>query len=340
MNEVTVLVTGISGFIAKHCAVELLEHGYRVRGTVRSADKADAVRRTLAAHADASRLEFVVADLMSDAGWTDAARGVHGVLHLASPFPLVQPRDEAELIRPAVDGSLRVLRAAKAAGVERFVQTSSTVAVVFGHGHGHPGAYTEADWTDVDGPHVTAYAKSKTLAGRAARDFVARECPGLHYASVNPGLVLGPLLDAEAGSSAELIASCLRGKYPGCPRLSFPVVDVRDVARAHRLALESGAPSGARYLATSGAVWFKDLMQPIKDRLGERARKVPTRELPDFMIKLVALFDPTTRPIVPDLGIDFRIDNSATRRMLGMDFRPHTESGPAMAESLLRLGLV
>jgi dihydroflavonol-4-reductase len=340
MNDVTVLVTGISGFIAKHCAVELLQHGYRVRGTVRSADKADAVRRTLAANADASRLEFVVADLLSDAGWTDATRGVHGVLHLASPFPLAQPKDESELIRPAVDGSLRVLRAAKSAGVKRFVQTSSTVAVVFGHGHGHPGAYTEADWTDVDGPHVTAYAKSKTLAERAARDFVARECPGLHYASVNPGLVLGPLLDADAGSSADLIASCLRGKYPGCPRLSFPVVDVRDVARVHRLALESDAPSGARYLATSGSVWFRDLMRPIKDSLGERARKVPTRELPDFMIKMVALFDPTTRPIVPDLGIDFRIDNSATRRMLGIDFRPHTESAPAMAESLLRLGLV
>jgi dihydroflavonol-4-reductase len=340
MNEVTVLVTGISGFIAKHCAVELLKHGYRVRGTLRSPDKTDAVRRTLAAHTDASRLEFVVADLLSDAGWTEATQGVHGVLHLASPFPLAQPNDEGELIRPAVDGTLRVLRAAKAAGVKRFVQTSSTVAVIFGHGDSHPGAYTEADWTDVDGPHVTAYAKSKTLAERAARDFIANECPALHYASVNPGLVLGPLLDSDAGSSADLIASCLRGKYPGCPRLSFPVVDVRDVAQAHRLALESDAPSGARFLATSGAVWFKDLMRPIKDSLGERARKVPTRELPNFMVKLVAIFDPDSRPIVPDLGVDYRIDNSATCKTLGMDFRPYTESGPAMAESLLRLGVV
>ena len=192
MNELTVLVTGVSGFIAKHCAAELLRHGYRVRGTVRSPGKADAVRKTLAAHADASRLDFVVADLLSDAGWTDATTGVHGVLHLASPFPLVQPKDESELIRPAVEGTLRVLRAAKAAGVKRFVQTSSTVAVLFGHGSGHPNPYTEADWTDVDGPHVTAYAKSKTLAERAAREFVAREYPELHYASVNPGLVLGP----------------------------------------------------------------------------------------------------------------------------------------------------
>ena len=340
MDDVTVLITGISGFIAKHCAVELLTHGYRVRGTVRSAGKVDGVRKTLAEHADASRLEFVVADLGSDAGWPDATQGVHGVLHVASPFPLAQPKDEGELIRPAVDGTLRVLRAAKAAGVKRFVQTSSTVAVIFGHGSSHSGAYTEADWTDVDAPHVTAYAKSKTLAERAAREFVARQWPALHYASVNPGLVLGPLLDSDAGSSADLIASCLRGKYPGCPRLSFPVVDVRDVALAHRLALESEAACGGRFLATSGAVWFKDLMRPIKDSLGARGRKVPTRELPDFLVKLVSIFDPASRPIVPDLGIEFPIDNSTTCRTLGMAFRPHTESGPAMAESLLQLGLV
>ncbi|MDE2151878.1 MAG: aldehyde reductase [Betaproteobacteria bacterium] len=340
MGEATVLITGISGFIAKHCAIELLHHGYRVRGTVRSPDKADSVRETLAAHADASRLDFVVADLLSDAGWSDATQGVHGVLHLASPFPLAQPKDEGELIRPAVDGTLRVLRAAKATGVRRFVQTSSTVAVTYGHGSSHSGPYTEVDWTDVDAPHVTAYAKSKTLAERVARDFVARECPALHYASVNPGLVLGPLLDSDAGSSADLIASCLRGKYPGCPRLSFPVVDVRDVALAHRLALESDAVSGGRFLATSGAVWFKDLMRPIKDSLGARARKVPTRELPDFLVKLVSIFDPDSRPIVPDLGIELPIDNSTTCRTLGMAFRPYTESGPAMAESLLRLGLV
>ncbi len=180
----------------------------------------------------------------------------------------------------------------------------------------------------------------KTLAERSAREFVAKECPELHYASVNPGLVLGPLLDRDVGSSADLIASCLRGKYPGCPCLSLPVVDVRDVAHVHRMALESGAPSGARYLATSGAVWFKDLMSPIKDKLGIRARKVPTRELPDFMVKLEAIFDPASRPVVPDLGIEYRIDNAATCKALGVQFRPHTESGPAMAESLLQLGLV
>ncbi|MEZ5661128.1 MAG: aldehyde reductase [Burkholderiaceae bacterium] len=340
MSDATVLVTGISGFIAKHCALDLLEHGYRVRGTVRSTDKAEAVRATLAAHADVSGLDFAQADLMSDAGWSEAMQGVHGVLHVASPFPLAQPKDEDELIRPAVDGTLRVLRAAKAAGVKRFVQTSSSVAVMHGHGNARPGVFTEAVWTNPDGPHVTAYAKSKTLAERAARDYVAKEYPEAHFASVNPGLVLGPLLDTDAGSSADLIASCLRGKYPGSPRLSFPVVDVRDVAIAHRLALETSAPSGGRYLAVSGAVWFKDLMSPIKSALGDRARRIPSRELPNFMVKLVSIFDPEVRTILPELGLEVRIDNSATRAALGMEFRPHTESAPAMAESLMRLGLV
>jgi dihydroflavonol-4-reductase len=310
-----------------------------VRGTVRDLSKAQGVRQTLSSHADASKLEFVAADLLSDHGWSDAAKGVQGVLHVASPFPLSQPRNADELIRPAVDGTLRVLRAAAAAGVRRFVQTSSSVAVTSGHGHTRSAAYTEKDWTNVDGPGVTAYSKSKTLAERAARAFAAEQGPALHYASVNPGLVLGPLLDREYGTSAALIADCLRGKYPGCPKLSLPVVDVRYVATAHRLALETSDPTGGRYLTVSGAVWFKDLMLPIKARLGERARKVPTKELPNFAVRLFALFDRGTRAILHDLGHELRIDNSATRKALGMEFMAETESAPATAESLLRLGL-
>lgn len=340
MTTSTILVTGVSGFIAKHCALELLARGYRVRGTVRSAAKADAVRKTLAAHGDVAKLEFAVADLLSDDGWADAAKDVHGVLHLASPFPLAQPKDADELIRPAVDGTLRVLRAATAAGAKRFVQTSSSVAILHGHAHARTAPFTEADWTNLDGPHVTAYARSKTLAERAARDFVATEGRSLHFSSVNPGFVLGPVLDADIGSSADLIVSCLRGKYPGCPRLSFAVVDVRDVAKAHCLALETSEPSGGRYLAVSGAAWFKDMMLPIKARLGDRAKKLPSRDLPNLAIKFIALFDPAARTIIPDLGVEMRIDNTATRKALGMEFIGIEESAPAMAESLLRLGLV
>ena len=340
MSDKLVLVTGISGFIAKHCAVELLNHGYRVRGTVRSLGKSSAVKDTLAKHADISKLEFAEADLLSDKGWSEAMAGVWGVEHLASPFPLAQPKDENELIRPAVDGTMRVLKAAVAAGVHRFVQTSSTASVMYGHGENHPQPFTEDDWSVVDGPHVSAYAKSKTLAEKAARGFVADEGKSLYYASVNPGFVLGPLLDSDAGSSANAIAMFLKGKYPGCPRLNFPCVDVRDVAKMHRLALETDQPSGGRYLAVAGSAWFKDMMVPIKAQLGADARKVPTRELPDFMIKLIGLFDSSARAVVPDLGREILVDNSRTRKALGIDFIPVGEASVAMARSLVANKLV
>jgi dihydroflavonol-4-reductase len=338
MPAQTILITGISGFIAKHCAVELLTHGYRVRGTVRSKAKETQVRATLAKHADVSGLEFAEADLNSDKGWAEACAGVWGVLHVASPFPLAQPKDENELIRPAVDGTLRVLKAAVVAGVKRFVQTSSTAAVMYGHSHSQP--FTEDDWTDVNGAHVSAYSKSKTLAEKAARDFVLTDGKALHYASVNPGFVLGPLLDNDAGSSADAIAMFLKGKYPGCPRLYFPYVDVRDIGKMHRLALETSEPSGGRYLGVAGVASFKEMMIPIKAQLGEKAKKVPTRELPDFVIKLIGIFDAAARGIVPDLGHKMTVDNARTRKAMGMDFRMVEEAAPAMARSLIENGLV
>jgi dihydroflavonol-4-reductase len=340
MADKTVLITGISGFIAKHCAVELLRRGYRVRGTVRNLKKADEVRAALAPHCDTSFLEFAQADLLSDAGWEAAMQGVHGVLHLASPFILNEPKDPSELIRPAVEGTLRVLQVAVAAGVQRFVQTSSMAAIQYGYPKDHSAAFTEDDWTQLEGAGVTSYARSKTLSERAARDFFAQSKPAMYYASINPGLVLGPLLDSDMGGSAEVIQMFLRGKYPGCPKLSFGVVDVRDVAKMHRLALETSEPSGGRYIAVSGTAWFLDMMRPIKARLGSQARKVPGFELPNFMVRLVSLFDPAARSIVPDLGVALRVDNSRTRKALNMEFIGVEESAPAMAKSLVDLGLV
>jgi dihydroflavonol-4-reductase len=340
MTQKTILVTGISGFIAKHCAVDMLRHGYRVRGTVRSHQKAEEVKVTLAKHCDISPLEFVQADLLSDAGWDAAMQGVHGVLHLASPFILNEPKDPNELIRPAVEGTLRVLQAAVAAKVQRFVQTSSMAAIAYGHPKTRTNPFTEDDWTIQDGPGVTSYTRSKTLSERAARDFMAQHRPDMHYASINPGLVLGPLLDRDMGGSAEVIQMFLRGKYPGCPKLSFGVVDVRDVAVMHRLALETSEPSGGRYMGVSESAWFMDMMRPIKAQLGAQAKKVPSFELPNFMIRLVALFDPAARGIVPDLGLELRIDNSRTRKALGMEFIGVEESAPAMAKSLVDLDLV
>jgi dihydroflavonol-4-reductase len=335
-----VLITGISGFIAKHCALELLNAGYQVRGTVRLPGARDSIRATLAKHADLAALEFVEADLLADEHWSAAVEGCSAVLHVASPFPSSQPKDENILIGPAVDGTLRVLRAAVAAGVQRFVQTSSTVAIMYGHPRERTAPYTEADWTNLDDPGVTAYAKSKTLAERAARDLVEKDRPGLHYASVNPGFVLGPALDRDVGASAEIIQTFLKGKYPACPRISFPCVDVRDVAKMHRLALESHAPSGGRYLAVSESIWMLDMARAIRASLGPFARKVPTRPMPDWVLRIVAIFDPVARQAVHDLGRWYGVDNSQTRRALKMEFIPASKAASDMAESLVRLGVV
>ena len=340
VEDKLILVTGITGFIAKHCAVELIRHGYKVRGTLRSLSKADEVRATIAKHAGGADIDFAEADLTSDKGWNEAAKGAYGVLHVASPFPVAQPKDESELIRPAVDGTMRVLKAAISVGAKRFVQTSSSVAVMYGHSKDRTAAFTEDDWSDLEGPGISAYAKSKTLAERAARDHIAQAKPDLHYSTVNPGFVLGPLLDRDMGTSGEVIQMFLKGKYPGCPKLSFATVDVRDIAKLHRLALETAEPGGGRYIGVSETAWFIEMMRPIKARLGEKARKVPSRELPNFMIKLIGMFDPAARGIVPELGHFMKVDNSRTRKALGIEFIPVTESAPAMAQSLVDMGLV
>ncbi len=340
MSRPTVLITGISGFIARHCAVEMLKAGYGVRGTVRSLSRGAEVKASLAKHADVSRLEFAEADLESDAGWREAVAGCAHVLHVASPFPAKQPRDEQDLIRPAVQGTLRVLEAAVAGGAERFVQTSSMVAVMYGHPRERTAPFTESDWTRVEDPGVTAYGKSKTLAERAAREFMQQRKPALHYSSVNPGLVLGPALDRDIGTSAEIIQMFLKGKYPGAPRMAIPVVDVRDVARMHRLAVEVDALSGGRYLGVADCLWMIEIAAAIRERLGAAARKAPTWVLPDWAVKLAGIFDPAARLAVPELGKELRVDNSLTRRTLGMEFIPAPEAAAAMAQSLMDLRLV
>jgi len=340
VNGNTVLITGISGFIANHCAVELLNAGYRVRGTLRSLGRAGKVKDTLAKHADMTDLELAEADLESDAGWDEALAGCAHVLHVASPFPVSQPKDEQVLIRPAVEGTLRVLRAARAAGVERFVQTSSMAAVQYGHPHDRTAPFTEADWTIVDAPGVTPYAKSKTLAERAARDFVREHAGAFHYSSVNPGFVLGPVLSADIRTSAEIIELMLKGKYPGAPRVSFACVDVRDVARMHRLALEAQVPSGGRYLGAAQCLWMVEIAKAIRLQLGDAGRRVPSRELPDWVVKLVGLFDPKARQIVPELGREVHVDNTLTRETLQITFIPATGAAAAMAQSLIELKVV
>jgi len=334
----SVLITGISGFIGKHLAREFLEHGYDVRGSVRSPEKGRAVQAALADHAAGRKLDFVIADLMSDDGWADAVSGVDHVVHSASPFPMAQPKDPAVLVRPAVDGTMRVLQAAIGAGAQTFVQTSSIAAIAPGN-TARAAPLTPEDWADLGSRSATPYVMSKTLAERTARDFVEKEKPALRYVSVNPGFVLGPLVDRSDGTSAALVEMMLKGKYPAVPRVQFAVVDVRDVAAAHRLAIEKGKPNG-RYIASADSLWIKDMAMMLRDSLGDKAKRVPRRQLPDFVVRLAALFDSSLAVVVPELGREMHVDASRTREELGLEFRSAREAVGAMGESLFRLGVL
>lgn len=337
-----ILVTGGSGFVGGHVILQLLDAGHDVRTTVRSLSKEQAVRDTLA-HAGAKtldRLTFVAADLNLDAGWAEAVAGCDYVQHVASPFPLAQPKDENDLIRPAVDGTLRVLRAARDAGVRRVVLTSSFAAIGYGHGD-QAAAYTEMDWTNVDGPAVQPYMKSKTLAERAAWDFVEREGNGLELAVVNPVGIFGPVLNEDLSTSIEIIKRMLEGGLPGAPRLYFGVVDVRDVAGMQIKAMTAPEAKGERFLAVAGdPVSIYDMSVILRQGMGEKAAKAKLRQIPDWLMRIMALFNPLAREAGPRLGIRAAASNAKARELLGWQFRSNEDAIVASGESLIRLGIV
>lgn len=338
----TVLVTGGSGFVGGHVILQLLDAGHEVRTTVRSLGKEAAVREALAnaGATNLNELSFVAADLEKDDGWAEAVAGCEYVQHVASPFPIAQPKDEMELIRPAVDGTLRVLRAARDAGVKRVVQTSSFAAVGYGHGH-RDTPYDETDWTDVNGPAVQPYMKSKTLAERAAWDFVEREGGGMELAVVNPVGIFGPALNGDLSTTIELIRQMLEGKLPGAPRLYLGAVDVRDVAGMQVKAMTDPAAAGQRFLAVAGgSLSMHDMSRILVDGLEPKAAKARLRELPDWLVRIVALFNPLAREAVPRLGIKGEASNAKARDVLGWTFRSNEEAIVAAGESLLRLGIV
>jgi nucleoside-diphosphate-sugar epimerase len=332
----SVLVTGGSGFIGSYCILDLLRAGYRVRTTVRSPEREATVRELLGAES-AEALSFVTADLMADAGWGDAVSGCDFVLHVASPFPLGPPKHEDDLIVPAREGALRVLAAARDAQVRRVVMTSSFAAI----GYGTPPAdrpFSEEDWTNPDGDGVSAYAKSKTLAERAAWDFIAREGAGLELSVVNPVGVFGPVLGSDFSTSIELVKRLLDGAIPGIPRVAYGIVDVRDVADLHVRAMTEPAAAGERFLAVAGEFMsVAEIAALLRERLGADARKVPTRMLPNWLVRLVSRFDSSVRQIVPELGQVKQASNAKAKRVLGWDPRSNDEAIVASAESLLRL---
>lgn len=334
-----VLVTGGSGFLAGHCITQLLGAGYQVRTSVRNLDRTSMLRAVLSPGdaAPQHELAFVKADLNSDSGWVEAVAGCDYVLHVASPFPATVPRDENELIRPAREGTLRVLRASRDAGVRRVVLTSSFAAIGYGHAE-RAAPFTEADWTNVDAPRTSAYAKSKTLAERAAWDFMAAEGGELELSVINPVAVFGPLLGPEVPTSVGLLKRMLSGAVPGWPRLQFGVVDVRDVAELHLRAMTEPAASGERFLATSGDfLWVRDIALILKRHLGRAAARVSTRELPDGVVRLAGLFSAQARERSADLGKTRNASNEKARRVFGWTPRSADEATIAAAESLLAL---
>lgn len=340
MSGEWVLVTGGSGFIGAHCILQLLDAGYRVRTTVRSLQRETDVRAMLKVGGaePGAALSFAAADLTSDAGWTDAVAGCDFVLHVASPFPPNLPKHEDELIIPARDGALRVLRAARVAGVQRVVLTSSFAAI----GYGHPPTdqpFTEDTWTEVNSG-ISAYVKSKALAERAAWDFISQEGGALELAVVNPVGVFGPVLDADYSNSIQLVQRLMDGAIPGLPRLSFGVVDVRDVADLHLRAMTQPAAKGERFIATAGLMSLHDMAAVLRARLGDAAQRVPSRGLPDWMLRLVSVFDSSVKQVVPDLGKIRTATNEKARRVLGWEPRPPDDAIVATAESLIRLGLL
>jgi len=341
MSGELVLVTGGSGFIGAHCILQLLGAGYRVRTTVRSLQREADVRAMLKVGGaePGKALSFAAADLMSDAGWPEAAAGCAFVLHVASPFPASAPKHEDELIVPAREGALRVLRAARGAGVKRVVLTSSFAAIGYGSQPTNR-PFSEEDWTDPS-RDVGTYVKSKTVAERAAWDFIAREGGGLELSVVNPVGVFGPVLGPDYSTSIQIVQRLMDGAVPGCPRLSFGVVDVRDVADLHLRAMTNPAARGERFLAVAGDfMTIQEIALVLKKRMGDAAARVPTRLLPDWMVRLVAMFDSGVALIVPELGKSKNATNAKARSVLGWTPRSNEDSIVATAESLARLGLL
>ena len=337
-----VLVTGATGFIAGHVILQLLDAGHEVRGTARSASSAAKLNETLSQYAGRPvAIELVAANLERDDGWAEAVAGMDFVQHVASPFPSGVPKDPNDLIRPATDGALRVLKASRAAGVKRVVMTSSMAAIAYGWGENRPAVLTEEHWSNPDNlKDNTAYTRSKTIAERAAWDYVNGEGKGLELAVINPAAVLGPVMSGDLSASLELLTMPLSGKIPAVPRVGFGIVDVRDVAAAQVAAMTVPGAAGERFLVSQPFMWFSDVADVLRDAFPAYAKKLPKGTMPDFMLKIVAVFNPTLKQVIPELGRQRQISNEKARTILGWTPRTANEAIIDGAQSLIDAGVV
>jgi len=337
----TALVTGGTGFVGIHCILQLLQQGYTVKTTIRSIHKKEKVLMMLQNGGITSfdKLSFIEADLSADKNWDEAVENCRYVLHVASPIFLKVPNDENEFIQPAVEGTLRVLRAAKDAGVQRVVLTSSFAAVGYSHKDPHT-LITEDDWTDPDEKGLSAYVKSKAMAEKAAWDFIKTEGGQLELSVINPMAIFGPSLGPDLSSGFEILKKMLDGSMKALPQIGFGIVDVRDVAALHLKAMTSPVANGQRFLAFAGGVLsLREVALLLKNKLGEKAQKVSTRSLPNWLLRLAAIFSPAARNIAGQLGKIKTASNAKAKSLLGWAPRTNEEAILASAESLLKYNL-
>lgn len=335
-----ILVTGANGFIGLHTVLHFLKSGYHLCATVRTEEQGERVRQTLAKHVDTNQLEFICADLTKDLGWEEAVAGCDFVLHLASPFPTEAPKDENELIIPARDGTLRVLRAAQKAGVKRVVLVSSLAAVTGGHERENR-TFNESDWTDTNKTEY-AYSKSKTLAEQAAWEFIRsnENRNGMELVSVNPSNVFGPVLDDRHHTSTEWFLTLMRREIPGLTRTQLHFVDVRDLVNMIEKAMITPEAAGKRFIANSASIQLEEFALILDRNFASRGYRVPTRVLPDWLIRFFAIFVPKTKPVVDTLGWTYVISTEQARSVLGWQPRSYEGTIIEMAQSLIEQNMV
>ncbi len=336
----TILVTGGTGYIGGEVIHLLLAAGKTVHTTVRNVSKSEP--RLRARWPDAGeRLKLFQADLMDDAGWAEACAGADAVAHVASPFPLAVPKDENELIVPARDGALRAVRFAHEAGITRFVLTSSVAAIVYGHGDDRE-SFTQDDWTVVEHPRVAAYAKSKTIAERSARDWVAEHAPDMVFCSINPAAVFGPVVNDDLSTSIEVVQKMLDGSIPLLPHMGLGVIDVRDVAQAHVAALEAPAAKvrDGRFPVQEKFMWLSEMSKALRTLAPELSGKAPTKGMPNFLVKLLAPFSAEMNTMKNELGKARVVDGAHAAKTLGLTYISAEQSLEDTARSLVKHGIL
>jgi nucleoside-diphosphate-sugar epimerase len=336
-----VLLTGISGWIAKHTAIELLNAGYEVLGTIRNKNLVDQTKQTISKYASTEKLSFVELDLLKDDGWNEAAKGCRYIFHVASPFPMKVSSNRENLLPVAVDGTLRVLNAGLNAGVEQIIKTSSIVAMFRKPNRTNPYTFGENDWSDenwIEG--VSDYFLSKTKAEKAAWRLMESKGLKNKLTTINPGGVFGDALDKKGGTSIEYIRQFMKGKFPGAPKFAVLISDVKDIAKAHVACIGNNKVGGRRLIVGKDVKRLVELSQLIAEAMPEYKKKLPTKELPNLMVKLISYIDSSAKTMIPDLGIMMQTDTSYAEEILGFKFKPAKGCISENARSVVRLGLV